>query len=119
MVPEGVSCYGRHFTIAHVLFTSTESNIVNDQSSDVHFHNVGAGAGRFLSHDKIFKEQMRQKQKPKKAYFGAEIQSVINILKVTPEAQYSFQCKKKNGSKEQLTFEKRQDFQMWQTQLFF
>ena len=41
-VREGVSCYGRHFIISHVLFTSTESNIMNDQSSDVHFHNVGA-----------------------------------------------------------------------------
>ena len=55
MVRAGVSCYGRRLTIAHVLFISTESNAANDQSSDVHFHNVGGGAGRFLSHDKIVK----------------------------------------------------------------
>ena len=52
MVREGVSCYGGHLTIAHVLLTNTESNFVNDQSSDFRFHHVGAGAGRFISHEK-------------------------------------------------------------------
>ena len=37
-------CYGRHLTIAHVLYRNTESSVVNEKSSDFHFHNAGAGA---------------------------------------------------------------------------
>ena len=112
MLSEGVCCYGRHLTIAHVLYANIDSSVVNDRSSDFRFHNAGAGAylhkiclfpflflflfcfvfharllnkrSRFFSHDKMVKKLKEQKQKQKKAYFSGDIQSVSKHCKSDP-----------------------------------
>ena len=50
-------------------------------------------------------------------HFGTEIHSVKNIVKATPEAQYSCSMQRK-WFKRTANFEKRQDFKMWQSNHF-
>ena len=59
----------------------------------------------------------RNKNKKKRPILALKFK-VSKTVKATPESQYSFSMQKNHGSKEQLIFEKRQDFKTWQKQLF-
>ena len=71
----------------------------------------------FLSHDKIVKSKRSRNKNQNKGLFWRWNSKCLKIVKATLYHNTVLLCKE-NASKEQVIFEKRQDFKIWQKQLF-
>ena len=95
-----------------MLLRNSESYVVKDWSSHFNFHNLDAGAYWHKTHGFLHARLLKKvvsylaAKFNKMAYFGVEFNSVKNILKASPETQYS--CSWSMQSKWQLILKKNE-----------